>query len=126
MRNTIIHLIELIIGALLIGLGLLYLTSQSRSLSHLTDIITLHTLENNNVYQQYNLVNTMEVSDEEVCATIMGYREYPIMVDDNMVPLYGYDYELYFSYIRDGYYMKEYQYEAGRRIVMILYTYMGM
>jgi hypothetical protein len=126
MRYSVIHVIELILGALLIGIGLLYLVSQQRSLTRLTDIITLQTIGDDNVYQQYNLITGWQVSDEEVCATIMGYREYPIMVDDKMVPLNGYDYGLYFTYIRDGYYKKEYQYEVNRQIVIILYTYMGM
>lgn len=125
MRDSIIHVIELILGALLLGLGLLYLMSQYRVLNRLTDNIRLQTIGDRSVYQQYNLVNTMQISDEDVYATIMGYREYPIMVDDNIVPLNGHDYELYFTFIKDGYYKKEYRYEVGRHISMILYTYIG-
>ncbi|NLO08286.1 MAG: hypothetical protein GX129_00220 [Clostridiales bacterium] len=126
MRNSVINVVELILGALLIGLGLLYLMTQYRSLTQLTDIITMQAVGGDRVYQQYNLANTMEVADEEVYAAIMGYKEYPIMVDDKLIPLNGHDYELYFSYIRDGYYKKDYRYERDRQIVMVLYTYMGV
>jgi len=116
----------LIIGALLIGIGLLYLISQYKALTRLTDTITLHTIEDKKVFNQYSITNINKVSDIEVYAAIIGYREYPIMVDDNLVPLNGHDYDLYFSYVRDGYYYnKEYQYDANRHIVMILYTYIG-
>ncbi|MDD4112758.1 MAG: hypothetical protein PHC56_06970 [Herbinix sp.] len=127
MRCSIIHVIELILGALLLGLGLIYLTSQQKALTRLTDNITILVIEDNNVYQQYNMTNTNEVSDIEVYAAIMGYRDFPIMVDDNIVPLNGHDYELYFSYVRDGnYYNKEYLYDVNRHVSMIIYTYMGM
>ncbi len=56
----------------------------------------------------------------------MSYREYKIMVDKNIVPIYGHDYDLYFTYIKDGFYRKEYQYGANKDIVMIIYTYMGL
>lgn len=126
MRDSIIHVIEIILGAFLIGMGLIYLVSQQRSLTRLTDLITIQIIGDNNIYQQYIDITGWQVSDEDVYAAIMGYREYPIMVDENMVPLNGYDYELYFSYVSDGYYKKEYQYESGRQIVMVLYTYIGM
>lgn len=125
MRDSIVHVIELLLGVLLIGLGLLYLNSQYKALTHLVDILALQTIEDSKVYQQYSFVTMDQVSDEEVLSTIMGYREYPIMVDSNVIPLNGHNYELYFTYLRDGYYKKEYQYEANRRIVMILYTYIG-
>lgn len=127
MRNSVIHVIELILGALLLGIGLLYLASQHRALSRLTDIIALRRVEDNNVFQQYNITNINQVSDEEVYASIMGYREYPIMIDDNIVPVNGYDYALYFSYIKDGNYKKEYQYnESKGSIKLIQYNHIIM
>ena len=127
MRNSLIYVIELTIGALFLGLGLLYLVSQYKALSRLTNTITLQTIEDNKAYRQYNITNSNEVSDIEVYAAIMGYRDYPIMVDEHIVPLNGHDYELYFSYVRDGnYYNKKYLYDTNRHISMILFTYIGM
>lgn len=126
MRDSVIHVVELILGALLIGLGLLYLVSQQRSLSELTDLVTEQIIEDKNIYQQFNLMDINQASDKEVYAAIMGYREYPIMVNGFVIPSEGYDYELYFSHIRKGTYRKEYQYETNRRIAMIIYTYIGV
>lgn len=125
MRNSVINIIDILLGAFLLGLGLLYLLSQYTALSRLTDIISLQTIEDNNVYQQFNLTTIDQVYDEEVYATIMGYREHPIIVDGHVIPINGHDYELYFTYLKDGYYKKEYEYEVGRHIVMIQYTYIG-
>ena len=126
MQNSVIKIFELLLGALLIGLGLLYMMSHHNVLACLADAISLKTIEDINIYQQYSDANIKQITDEEVCGVIMGYREYPIMVDDNLVPLNGNDYTLYFTYLRDGYYKKEYQYDANRHIVMLLYTYMDM
>jgi hypothetical protein len=95
-------------------------------LTGLRDIISLQIIEDKKVYQQYYPATTMLISDEDLYASLMGYREYPIMIDDNIIPLKGQDYELYFTYIRTGSYRKEYQYDAYRNIEMIVYTYMGL
>lgn len=126
MRNCVNHIFELLLGALLISLGLLYLMSQYKALTYLTEAITLKTIEDNIVYQQYSDTDINYLSDEEVCGAIMGHRDYPIMVDDNFVPQNAYDYTLYFSYLKDGNYKKEYQYNTNRHVVMIKYTYMGI
>ncbi|TAH70328.1 MAG: hypothetical protein EWM47_05595 [Anaerolineaceae bacterium] len=126
MQNTVTNVIELLIGAILMGLGLLYLASQYRALSYLTDLISQDTYEDRNVLQQFNEINIDRISDDEIYAAIMGCREYPIMIDDNLIPLNEHDYDLYFTYVRDGYYKKEYQYEANKRIVLILYSYNGI
>ena len=125
MRNSVVHVIELLLGALLLGLGLLYLESQYRALSRLSDATTLSKIEDKHIFEQCGLTDINQVSDKEVYA-IMGYRQYPIMVDDFLLPINGHDYELYFTYIKSGYYKKKYQYDENRRIVMILYTYMGI
>ncbi len=118
--------VELLIGLMLLGLGLSYLAWQDNNLSDLTEHIIREAIENCHVLQQYNLVDVNQVSDEELYATIMGYRQYPIMVDEYTVPLNGNDYELYFTYIKEGYYKKEYQYDEERHIVMLLYSYLGL
>jgi hypothetical protein len=125
MRNAVTNIIELLIGALLIGISLLCLASQYRALSNLTDIVTVRTLADSNVFQQYNLITLDQLSDEELYAAIMGYREYPIMVDGNIIPITGHDYDDYISYIRDGIYNKEYQYDLKRNIIMIVFTKIG-
>lgn len=126
MQRSITHVIEIIIGAILIGLGLLYLSSQYRVLSNLMDIVTISITEDNKIHQQYDNTNILQVTDKDVYTAIMGYREYPIMVDDNVVLLKVQDYELYFSYIKEGNYRKDYRYDANRNIVMILFSYQGL
>lgn len=126
MKNTVTNTIELLVGALLMGLGLLYLASQYRVLSKLTDTIVNETIEDSNVYQQYNNIAMDQLTESEVYAAIMGYREYPIMVDENLVPLHGQDYNLYFSYVKKGYYIKNYQYDANRNITIVIFSYIGV
>ena len=126
MHKNVTHIIEMLIGAIIIGLGLLYLSSQYRALSRLTDVLSQETIKDNNVLQQYNNTDILQVTDKDVYATIIGYREYPIMVDTNVVPLIGKDYGLYFSYVSNGNYKKDYRYDADRNIIMILFTYQGI
>lgn len=126
MHKNVTHIIEMLIGAILIGLGLLYLSSQYRTLSRLTDVMSQETIKDNNVLQQYNNTDILQVTDKDVYAAIIGYREYPMMVDANVIPLIGKDYGLYFSYVRNGNYKKDYRYDADRNIIMILFTYQGI
>lgn len=126
MRNAVSNVIGLVVGAILICLALTYMTTQYKALSILTNTIAQDIMINNKLQQQYSLIDINQVSDKELIATIMGYREYPIMVDDKIIPLNGHDYNLYITYVRDGFYKKEYQYEADRRIFIIHYEYIGM
>lgn len=126
LRNAVTSVMEFLLGAILLCLGLLYLETQYKDLSILTSAIAGERIKDSKVLQQYNHVNINQVLDEELYAIIMGYRQYPIMIDEYIVPFNGYDYELYFTYIRDGYYIKEYQYESDRSAVIIRYIYMGM
>lgn len=126
MRNTVTNIIELLIGAILMGLALVYLTSQYRALSNLTDIITQETIRDSSVFQQFSDISIKQISYEEVYAAIMGYREYPIMVDDKLIPENGYDYELYFSYVKKGLYNKEYRFDDQRKIIMIIYSFISV
>lgn len=126
MRNTVTNIIELLIGAILMGLALVYLTSQYRALFNLTDIITQETIRDSSVFQQFSDISIKQISYEEVYAAIMGYREYPIMVDDKLIPENGYDYELYFSYVKKGLYNKEYRFDDKRKIIMIIYSFISV
>ncbi len=125
MRNTVTNVIELLIGGILIGLGLLYLSSQYKALSRLTEIISKDIIEDNKLYPQYSFTNTNQVTDGELYSAIMGPREYPIMVDENPIPANGHDYGLYFTYIKTGDYKKEYYYDESRNIIMVVYSYLN-
>jgi len=125
MRNTVQNVIEMLTGAILIGLGLIYLAYQYKSISKLTDRLTQEITEDKNIIKQSNTVAIDKVTGEEICAAIMGYRDYPIMVDGYLIPIDGYDFEAYFSYIKDGIYKKQYNYNDNRKITMIIYTYTG-
>jgi len=125
MRNSVINVMEMLTGTIIFGLGLIYLAYQYEALSGLTERLTEKSTEDKNVIQQYN-INTMgNVTHAEIYAAIMGYREYPIMVDNNIIPAAGSDYELYFSYIKKGLYKKQYKYDENRNIEIILYSYLG-
>ena len=93
--------------------------SLTRLMDNIPDIVLIA------VIQQYNNTNIMQVTDKDVYVAIIGYRQCPIMVDANVIPLYGQDYELYFSYIKKGNYKKDYSYDADRNIIMIHFTYEG-
>lgn len=126
MRSSAMNVIELLIGAILIGLGLIYLSSQYRSLFNLTDIISREIIEDSNLYQQYNDISINKISSDEVYAAIMGDREYPIMVDEFIIPQNGQSYQLYFTYIKNGAYLKEYRHDKNRNIIMIVFSYLGV
>lgn len=125
MRNSVINVIEMLIGSILIGLGLIYLMSQYKALSELTDTLTEKITKDDKIIRQYNNNALDQVTHAELCAAIMGYREYPIMVDDNLIPSDGQDYELYFSYVKTGLYKKEYLYDDNRNIIMLIFTFIG-
>jgi hypothetical protein len=65
------------------------------------------------------------VSEDELYAIIMGYREYPIVIDGQIIDTDGNDYEYYFSLIRDGFYRKNYSYDTNHKVVQVIFTYAG-
>lgn len=125
MRYTLSNLSEIILGAIIFCLGLLYLTSQDRTTERLIDIVIERELEEDKLYQQQNEVDMGQVADEELYALVMGYREYPITIDGNVIPADGVDYESYFTLIREGYYTKQYVYDGQHHIYQIVFTYSG-
>lgn len=125
MRSTIIYLFEMIIGAIVLVLGLFYLVSQVKAMNRLTDIVSNEIMENRDLYQQSNDISIDKVSDEELYATIMGYREYPIIIDGNLIDTEGTDYEVYSSYIKDDYYRKSYEYDSKHFIRQIVFIPFG-
>lgn len=126
MGKTVTNIIEMILGAVLISLSLIYLISQYFALQSLIDIISQDIINDSGIYQQYSLVDMVQVSDEELCATIMGYREYPIMVDENLILANEYDYKKILEYVKAGQYTKEYNYDDDRKIIMIRYSYLDL
>jgi len=124
-KNPVIHVIEILLGVVLLCLGMMYLSSRQEALMRLTGSVIRGWTRDRSIVQQYNNSDIYKVADEEVCAAIMGYRQYPIMVDGMLIPADGYDYDLYFECIKDGYYRKEYRFSKEGHITMIMYTYIG-
>lgn len=125
MRNSILNVIEMIIGVILFGLGLIFLISNQKALSKVTKKINIEIIEKENLIMQSNVVDTEIALHTEIIAAIMGYKDYPIMVDNNVIPSNGQDYEKYFSYVKNGYYEKTYKLDEERNIEMIIYTFIG-
>jgi hypothetical protein len=125
MREVYVNIIEIILGAVLIGLGLLYLGAQSSTLQSLVDKISQDLINDRSIYKQYTRANIDQVSDGDLCAAIMGYREIPLMIDEYMIYVGDYDYKKIFTYIKTGHYKKEYIYDDSRTITMIRYSYIG-
>lgn len=125
MRDASTNVIELIIGAILMGLGLLFLSVQYTTLEELTDITIDKVIEDKEMYQQYQSLSYHQITDEELYAAIMGYREYPITIDEKLIPINPNDYSLYLSYVKEGTYEKHYIYDADRKIVQIVYEFLG-
>ncbi|CRZ33733.1 hypothetical protein DFR55_1229 [Herbinix hemicellulosilytica] len=125
MREAVSNIVEMITGSVIISLGLIYLIFQYNTISSLTENIIKNVTEDKKFFQQYNTVDINTVSEEEIYAAIMGYREYPIMVNGSLIPPDGQDYNVYFSNIKKGLYNKEYRYDDNRNITMIIYSLKG-
>lgn len=126
MRLSVINILELVIGAILLGAGLLYLTSQYRAVDHLSDIVNEKVLGNDEIYQQYQYIEISQVPDEQLYAFIMGYREYPIMIDGVTMSVDETDFERYLSLVKEGIYKKSYKCDSNNNIEKILFTYSGL
>lgn len=124
MKNALKNFLEIVIGSILISLSLLYLLTQYKSLSNLTDLMKQKVIEDNRVFQQQT-INESYIDDDELYATIMGYRECPIIIDGNVVPVIGHDYKDYITFIRKGCYEKKYHYDADRKLIMVVYSHVG-
>lgn len=124
-RVTTTNIIEMIIGAILLGLGLLYLSAQSRTVDRLIGIANEDVLAEGDLYQQFNNVDISQVSYEELVSIVIGYRDYPIVIDGHVIPTDGNDYDYYFTLISGGYYTKSYVFDAGHNLVQIIYTNSG-
>lgn len=126
MRSGLIHTIEMIIGAILLAFGLYYLVSQAKAMNLMIDMASDDALETRDIYRQSNEITVYEVSDVELNAIIMGYREYPIIIDGNLINTEGTDYETYSSYIKASGYMKSYIYDSQNCIKQIIFNHKGI
>lgn len=125
MRHTISNFTEMLLGAIIFGFGLLYLSSQEKTVDRLIDVANERVMEMGGLDQKHNGIDWDHVSTEELYAVVMGYREYPITIDENVIPPYGNDYEEYFELIRDGNYTKRYVYDTQRTLIRIEFMYSG-
>lgn len=114
---------DLITGAIIFSLGLLLLTFYSKSTERLIKAVEGQLLEQGYLYQQCSNTDINLISDDELYPVIMGSSEYPVVIDGNIIDVGGNDYELYFSFIKDGYYKKSYIYDGGHKIIQIVYSY---
>lgn len=112
-------------GAILFGTGLLFLIAQYTSTTQLLNIASQTQMESKDLYQQENNTNINNISDNELYAIIIGYREYPIIIDGNVIKTDETDYEYCFSLIRKGYYVKSYECNEDNEIIRIIYTYIN-
>ncbi len=125
MQSVIIRFFEMIIGALVLSVGLIYLLFQVKTMNQTTEFICDEVISNTDIYQQSNDISIHKVSDTELYAIIMGYREYPIIIEGHLIDPDGTDYETYISYIRDDYYWKSYEYDTEHLIRQIVFTNIG-
>lgn len=125
MRSGLIHIFEMMIGAILLAFGLYYLVSQVRTMNLMIDKVGNEVIENRDIYCQSNEITIYEVSDEELNAIIMGYREYPILIDGNLIKTEGTDYQTYSSYITASCYLKSYIYDSQHYIKQIVFNHKG-
>ncbi len=123
MRSGMIHLIEMMIGAIVLAFGISYLVVQIGTMNQLLVMIGDKVLKTRDIYDQSSEIAIYEVSDEELYAMIMGYREYPIIIDGNLVKTDGTDYEAYSSYIKDDFYTKCYVYDSQHCIKQIVFNH---
>ncbi len=116
------NIFEILIGAILLGLGLLFLKSQYTLEKNLISIALSHELETLDIFQQTDYADN-KVSDNELLAVLIGYRDYSVIIDGRTVHQEEVVYEDYISFVREGYYMKNYEYNAKHEISKVIYTY---
>lgn len=115
----------MIIGAVIFALGMVFLLSNEVTLNKLTDIVNDKVIESGKILQQKNDIDIHLIPDEELYATVIGYREYPITIDGTVIEKEDTEYENYVALIKDGYYMKSYNYDTAHNICSVIFTYTG-
>lgn len=125
MRQSIIHIIEMILGAGILALGFLYLVFQDRSTDKLIDEVYKRVINEESLNLQSGTMISNQIADDELIAMIMGYREYPIIIDGHLIAVDGIEYAEYLSYVRSGIYTKTYIFDADHNIIQVVYSYAG-
>lgn len=119
------HLLELLLIIFFFGAGMLFLNGEYTATKKLIDAISSQVLKEDYLYQQHNTLTTDNVSDEELCALIMGYRDYPMIIDGVTMNPEEEKPEDYLMLVKSGYYRKSYRRDANNNITQIIYTYNG-
>ena len=120
------HIMELLVGFLMFGIGLMYLNREYLIVKELTNIVSDKVLDSQELYQQHNTESLKQMSSKELCAIVMGYREYPIVIDGTIMGIDAENYEDYLAIIQNGYYAKSYEYDSENKIIRIVYHYLGI
>jgi len=123
MQKAAANIYEIIIGVILFGLGIFYLTFQSNVADRFIKLAGQEVLAESDLYRQYSETDLNLVSSQELCAVIMGNRDFPIVIDGIIIGPDGLDYELYFSYVKEGFYKKSYVYDETHNIKQVIYEY---
>lgn len=125
MHRATVKAYEMVIGAVIFGLGLLYLNSQSKAADRLVRLAKEELLKERDLYRQYSDIDINLVSCEELYAAVMGERTLSIAIDGMLIKPDSNDYEQYFSYIKAGRYRKSYGYDDNHNIMQVIYEYAG-
>ena len=125
-RFPAIHLIEVIFGGLLLITGISYLSVQSRAIDHMSELVLKSMLIDKAIYQQANVSNINVITDEQLIAVVMGYREYPISIDGTTLTIEQNDFDTYLPFIQDGYYSKSYEFDINNDIKKVIFTFIGI
>lgn len=126
MNNAVEHMLEIIIGVILFVLAMIYLTSQNTDLNCLTDLVQENLIERDTIYQQEADSYPLFVTHTHLYAIMMGYREYPIMIEGRLLEANNSDYEEIISLIKEGNYEKHYEFNEYHEIQSVIFKYIGI
>jgi hypothetical protein len=128
MRGAFLHLIELICGIILLAFGLIHLFGQEKALNRLIATVNNDIVRTEGIAAQgldAVMMNANIISDEMLYAIVMGYREYPIIINGTEIATDGMEYEYYFTLIKAGSYQRSYVFDEMHNIRKVNYTYIG-
>lgn len=125
MKNAAGHVFEMIIGAIVFALGMVFLLANEELVNKLTDNVNDAVIDNKELYQQDYRTDINLITDEELCAIVIGYREYPITIDGTVIHKENIEYEDYVALITEGYYIRSYDFDTAHNICGVIFTYTG-
>lgn len=118
-------IVDFMIGVVIFGSALLYLFAQYRTNEYFNNVLEDQVLEQKNLYQQTSDVTINLISDEEMKSIIMGYREYPIVLEGTMITTDDMDFDKNLLLIKDDLYIKSYKCNTDNEIIQIIYNSTG-